>query len=116
MNVSNKISPLFLSIPILIILGATAFGLLKVEEIRNFKQHPFVSVVNNTLGVKPKIQNIETSILTYLAFPIEKNLKKINQAYKINRASILNDLEGEQTQVIHAQFGDIEKLLEFINS
>ena len=115
MNVSNKTSPLFLSIPILIILGATAFGLLKVEEIRNFKQHPFVSVVNNTLGVKPKIQNIETSILTYLAFPIEKNLKKINQAYKINRASILNDLEGEQTQVIHAQFGDIEKLLKFIS-
>lgn len=115
MNVS-KFTPVYLIIPILIILGATAFGLLKVQEIRSFEQHPFISVVNNSLGVKPKLQKINLKIKSFLASPTARNFKQIYQTYEINRASILNDLASEQTQSIHAQFGDSEKLNKFIES
>ena len=115
MNIS-KFTPVYLIIPILIILGATAFGLLKVEEIRSFEQHPFVSVVNNNLGVKPKLQKINLKIKSFLASPTPRNFKQIYQTYEINRASILNDLASEQTQSIHAQFGDSIKLNKFIDS
>lgn len=110
----KKLSPTLLILPILVLLGAVVFGSFKLYQVRSFEQYPIVAIVNNNLGIKPKLQRISLSIQEYLADPSPRNFNKIAKSYEVYRASILVDISSHQTQAIHARFGDTNKLLRFI--
>lgn len=111
----NKLSPFILIVPICIILGATAYGFFKLNEVKGFKQYPIVAVVNNSLGIKPKLKNVIIKIKDFQIKPTTRNFKNIASSYKVYRASILNDLQSQQSTETHLAFGDPEIVNKFVN-
>lgn len=100
----------------LIILAGVGYSINSIRHINNDTVEPYLAIINNNLGVNPKILKIISHIQDYQAIPSNRNLGKLQKGYRIMRASILNDLDSEKTRGLHRDYGETDKLSNFISS
>lgn len=116
MSFIKKLPSFSLVLLILVILTASIFALLKLQELRSIERSPFIAIVSTNLGIKPKLLNIQIKTQSFLVSPSKRSLKTLETTFRINRASILNDLNSEETQNVHNRLGDLNKLNQFVES
>jgi hypothetical protein len=106
---------LFFSLAILILSGVV-FSIYSIKQINNASVAPYIAIVNNHLGIHPKILKISIDIQNYQSAPSLRNLKKMQKTYRVMKASILNDLKSQKTEELHTQYGEINHLRDFVLS
>ncbi|KZZ32231.1 MULTISPECIES: ATP-binding protein [unclassified Oleiphilus] len=94
----------------LIILAGVSFSINSIKDINNDAVEPYLAIINNNLGVNPKLLKIISLIQDYQAETSSKNIKNLKKGFRIMRGSILNDLDSEKTKTLHQEFGDLDKL------
>ena len=113
--VSKLLAAAFLML-LLIILAGVSYSINSIRNINNSKVEPFLAIINNNLGVSPKLLRIISHIQDYQTQTDNKNLKKLKKEFRIMQASIGNDLESENTRGLHVNYGDLEKLSKIVAS
>ena len=111
---SSKMLVVIFLLLALIILAGVGYSINSIKDIDNDTVEPYLAVINNNLGVNPKILKIISHIQDYQAEANNKNLKRLKKGYRIMRASILNDIDSEKTKSLHTGYGNIEKLSSII--
>lgn len=106
---------LFFSLATLILSGVI-FSIYSIKQINNANVAPYIAIINNHLGIHPKILKISIDIQNYQSAPSARNLKKMQKTYRVMKASILNDLKSMKTEELHTQFGKINRLRDFVSS
>ncbi len=116
MTVKHRLPSILLVLLTLVILSASVFALYKLHELRSLERSPFIAIVSTNLGIKPKLLNTLIKTQSFLTKTDDASLNALKKAYQINRASILNDLNSQETQWVHQRSGDPNKLLQFIDT
>ena len=94
----------------LIILAGVSFSINSIKDINNDAVEPYLAIINNNLGVNPKLLKIISLIQDYQAEASSKNLKSLKKGFRIMRGSILNDLDSEKTKTLHQRIFDLQKM------
>ena len=111
---SSLVSTISLTILIGIILSGVLFSIVTVSQIDNSIDSPYIAIINNNLGINPKLQKLIIKLQDYQIEASDKKLKKLKITYRIMKASILNDLESGSTASVHRRFGSEAQLLKLI--
>ena len=115
MQGTHRLPSILLVILTLVILSSSVFALFKLHELRSIERSPFIAIVSTNLGIKPKLLNVLLKGEAFIAEANDASLNALHNSYQINRASILNDLNSQETQLVHQKSGDLEQLNAFIS-
>ncbi|WP_051686487.1 ATP-binding protein [Vibrio pacinii] len=93
-----------------VILVMIAYFSYSITEIRNIAPQPYVTIVNNNLGVKVKLLTIKSEMLSYKAAPSSQSLAQLKFKSRIYKSSILQDFRSTRTIKVHEQYGEVKRL------
>ena len=113
-NKSSKVVSALLIILITIILSGVSFSISTLRQIDNDTVSPYLAIINNNLGINPKLLKVLSKVQDYEHKSTARNLKRLKLNYRIMKASILNDLNSEKSSEMHQHFGSKDKLNQFI--
>lgn len=115
-GVGSKSLTLVFVLLALVILAGVTYSINSIQNINNNKVEPYLAIVNNNLGVNPKLLKIISYIQDYQAAPSNANYRKLIKGYRVMRASVLNDLDSQSTKNLHEHYGDLEKLAKIVDA
>ncbi|WP_253822403.1 hypothetical protein [Vibrio europaeus] len=99
------------SVSIVLLIMATYF-FYSLSEIRKIAPQPYVTIVNNNISAKTKLLLLKSEILNFSIQQDTRSLVRLKMQARVHKASILQDLKAERTRKIHAQYGDLDELVE----
>ena len=111
---STKVTFAALIVLVVIILSGVSFSVYTVRQIDKSVVSPYLAIINNHLGINPKLLKVISKLQDYELNPSARNLKKMKIGYRINKASILNDLQSKKSTELHLSFGSEDQLQDFI--
>lgn len=100
----------------LIILAGVSYSINSIKQINNSAVAPYLAIISNHLGIHPKLLTLEGKIQDYQTHQTTTYLKNLARSYRIMKASILNDLASSNTLSLHAEYGDVVKLIKITNN
>ena len=100
----------------LVILAGISYSINSIQKINDSAVSPYLAIINNHLGINPKLLKIQSHIQDYQTKPSTRSLKKVSKGYRIMKASILNDLDSPKTRSLHKEFGAVDKLQKIITT
>ncbi|MDC5838772.1 ATP-binding protein [Vibrio europaeus] len=99
------------SVSIVLLIMVTYF-FYSLSEIRKIAPQPYVTIVNNNISAKTKLLLLKSEILNFSIQQDTRSLVRLKMQARVHKASILQDLKAERTRKIHAQYGDLDELVE----